>query len=363
MPVREMRVAGYRSIRALRLDLANLTVIVGPNGSGKTNLYRSLVLLGAAAAGRLAWTLAGEGGMPSAMWAGARKKGAVRLELGVELEAFGYELACGLPQTQMWVDGREPSHFYLDPEVKEERVTVPDGDRAALLAERKGPSAFARDADGKRVTYPATLRGAESLLAQLQDPHRYPVLSALRQELLAWRFYHHFRTDAEAPLRHPQIGIQTPVLAHDGRDLAAALETIREIGDKDALDEAIARAFPGARLKIESPEARFRALLHVPGLGRPLHAGELSDGTLRYLCLLAALLSPRPPPLLALNEPETSLHPDLHEPLAELIAGASRRSQVLVTTHSTGLSEAIAARARATLVRLEKIDGETRAAE
>jgi predicted ATPase len=359
----ELNIAGYRSIRSLRLELGPLNVVVGPNGCGKTNLYRALYLLAAAASGRLAWTLAEEGGMPSALWAGKRKKEAVRMELGVVLEPLRYHLACGLPQSQMWATGQEPSHFMLDPEVKEERVSILDGGRVVALAERKGPTAFARDGEGRRVTYPAALRSAESLLSQLEDPHRYPTLSALRQELLAWRFYHHFRTDLEAPLRHPQVGIQTPVLSHDGRDLAAALETIREIGYLEELDAAVARAFPGARLHIESPAARFRVLLELPGLSRPLDAGELSDGTLRYLCLLAALMSPRPPPLLVLNEPETSLHSDLYLPLAELIASAARRSQLLVTTHSEALADEIARHAKdVRRVRLTKEGGETREA-
>jgi predicted ATPase len=85
------------------------------------------------------------------------------------------------------------------------------------------------------------------------------------------------------------------VLAPDGVDLAAALQTVREIGDSEALDAAIDRAFPGSRLIIDSSDARFLVQLEMPGLHRPLRADELSDGTLRYLCLLAALFSPRPP--------------------------------------------------------------------
>src|SRR4030081_2000467 len=155
-----------------------------------------------------------------------------------------------------------------------------------------------------------------------------------------WRFYHHFRTDPESPLRHPQVGVRTPVLAHDGRDLAAALQTINEVGQSQDLHEAIRQAFPGASLEIEHDEdnGMFAVLLRMPGLRRPLRARELSDGTLRYLCLLAALLSPRPPALLALNEPETSLHPDLLEPVAQLLASAAGRTQLLVTTHSDALA-------------------------
>ena len=99
--------------------------------------------------------------------------------------------------------------------------------------------------------------------------------------------------------------------------------------------------------------------MHMPGLNRPLETAELSDGTLRYLCLLAALLSPRPPPFLALNEPETSLHPSLLEPLGRLIATASRQGQVFVTTHARELASELEAHAGATVLHLEKEAGAT----
>jgi predicted ATPase len=100
--------------------------------------------------------------------------------------------------------------------------------------------------------------------------------------------------------------------------------------------------------------------LITPGLQRPLYAKELSDGSLRYLCLLAALLSVHPPSLLAFNEPETSLHPDLLDPLAELIVKASRKSQIWITTHSTALAGYIEKHSGVPPVRLEKVEGATK---
>ena len=97
----------------------------------------------------------------------------------------------------------------------------------------------------------------------------------------------------------------------------------------------------------------------MPGIARPLRAAELSDGTLRYLCLLAALLSPRPPTFLALNEPETSLHPDLLAPLAHLVARAAKTSQICLTTHAEPLASAIARLTGTPAIHLQKVDGET----
>lgn len=353
--MRRLAVSGYRSIRQLHLELDDVNVVVGPNGCGKTNLYRSLYLLAASASGVLARTLAEEGGVPSVTWAGPRKKGPVRVEVSVELEDFDFELSFGpVPK----VPG-EPHHFELDPEMKEERAFVREGARRHLMLERKDRSAFVRDHEGNRVVFPTALWASESVLSQLAEPHRFPVLSALRSQFLGWRFYHHFRTDLDAPLRQPQVGTRTPVLSHDGRDLAAALQTVFTIGDAGALERHLDRAFPGARLEVEAVEGRFRTLLHLPKLTRPLDGRELSDGTLRYLCLLAALLSPRPSPLLALNEPETSLHPDLLEPLAELLAAASQHSQLWVTTHSEVLAAHLKRLTKARPVRLEMREGAT----
>ncbi|MBN9681577.1 MULTISPECIES: AAA family ATPase [unclassified Corallococcus] len=355
MALTRLDIAGYRSVRQLHLELGPVTVVVGPNGSGKTNLYRALYLLAAAAEGRLARTLADEGGTSSVMWAGPRDpKKPARMRVTVDLDDLTYELQCGVVPTSP-----PQTMFTLDPEVKEEHLWAHAGGRRLVLMERKDRTAFIRDADGQRITFPTELWGSESVMDQLAEPHRFPRLGEVQRTLSAWRFYHHFRTDPDALPRHPQVGVRTPVLASDGRDLAAALQTIWEIGDDRALEQGIDDAFPGARLEIRAENGRFSLFLHMPGLSRPMAAPELSDGTLRYLCLLAALLSPRPPPFLALNEPETSLHPDLLEPLGRLIVRASEDSQVWVTTHAEALANVIADKTGTSPVHLEKQQGAT----
>src|SRR5437016_8784348 len=141
------------------------------------------------------------------------------------------------------------------------------------------------------VTYPFQISKHESVLSQIIDPHLYPEISAIRQQILSWRFYHHFRTDLESPVRQPQIGVYTPVLSHDGSDLAAALQTILEIGDGTALRQTVAEAFGGATLAIEAMETLFSIKMKIPGLLRPLQTQEFSDGQVRFLCLCAVLLS------------------------------------------------------------------------
>jgi predicted ATPase len=179
----------------------------------------------------------------------------------------------------------------------------------------------------------------------------------------AGAFYDQFRVDLDAPARLPQIGTRTPVLGNDGADLAAALQTIIEIGDEQALRRAVADAFSGADLAVVNTAGRFEVEMRQHGLLRPLRAAELSDGTLRYLLWVAALLTPRPPELLVLNEPETSLHPDLLPALGRLIADAAERSQILVVSHASRLIAALQERKGCNSITLEKHLGATRVAD
>jgi len=168
------------------------------------------------------------------------------------------------------------------------------------------------------------------------------------------RLYDSFRTDRQAPARSGRIATLTPSLAADGGDLAAAVQSILEIGDGDAFLAAIADAFPGCHLTLEASAPLFQLQLHQPGLLLPLEAPELSDGTLRYLLLAAALFSPRLPPLLVLNEPENSLHLDLLAPLERLIAVVAERTRVWLVAHAEALITALAKCPGCTLLRLER---------
>jgi predicted ATPase len=118
-------------------------------------------------------------------------------------------------------------------------------------------------------------------------------------------------------------------------------------------------AFPGSQLSVENISGRFGLAMAQHGLLRTLGTAELSDGTLRYVLWIAALLTPRPPEVMVLNEPETSLHPDLLGPLARLIAQASGKSQIIVVTHAARLISALAEQSGCHAIMLEKRFGET----
>lgn len=346
-------VSGYRSLRDVVLPLGPLTVITGPNGSGKSNLYRALRLLAATGTGSLVASVAREGGLPSLLWAGPEHGGTqgtvrtkpIAVQLGFASDELGYLVDLGIPQA----DGR--SLFARDPELKREQVFAgPVAKPSTLLIDRL--RGVTRVREGQWQTLDQKLAPFESIVTDLADGDTAPELLALRRVLGGWRFYDHFRVDADAPARQPQVGTRAPTLAHGGENLAAVWATIRDAGHGAALDTALEHAFPGAEVRVEAADGRFRLAVSQPGLLRPLEAGELSDGTLRYLLLCAALLPARPAPLIVLNEPEASLHPDLLDPLAALVVQAASRSQVIVVTHAAQIALALE-RAGAETHRLE----------
>ncbi|WP_150308919.1 AAA family ATPase [Planctomonas psychrotolerans] len=340
--IRTLAIENYRSLSNVVTELGSLTVVTGANGSGKTSFYRALRLLAELARDGAIPTLAREGGMRSALHAGQRSASPVAMRLGFASDDYSYAIDLGLPQAT------DASGFRLDPQIKTEAVWSGEVLRpATLVADRQGNRVRTRDADGDWHTAEWRLGEHESILSALADPAETPELYALREQAKRWRFYDSFRTDADAAVRRPGLATFTPVLAATGNDLAGALATIDRIGEARALRAAVDTAFDGSVLELtEDEDGTCRIGLRQPGLRRPLGAAELSDGTLRFLLLTAALLSPRPPGLLVLNEPESSLHPSLMPALAALVADAAERSQVVVVTHSADLMRALRPSAR-----------------
>ena len=168
-----------------------------------------------------------------------------------------------------------------------------------------------------------SLPAYRSVLAEYAHPGAHPELAAVRDRLRDLAVLRRFPRRCDRAGALPQIGTRTPVLSDDGGDLAAAVQTIIEAGFDD-LARAVADAFDGATVSVAVHDGLFDLQLHQRGMLRPLRAAELSDGTLRFLLWAAALLSPQPPSLMVLNEPETSLHPDLVRPLASMIRAPPR---------------------------------------
>jgi predicted ATPase len=314
--------------------------------------------------------LAREGGLQSTLWAGPETvsrsikrgdfpvQGTLRdqrtnLCLGFASDGFGYLIDLGVPAAGT-------TALELDPVVKQECIWHGPLPRpSTILAERRGPVVRIRNKASDWNIVTQDLSPFDTMMMQAADPQDAPEMLMLRESIRAWRFYDHFRTDAAAPARSPQVGTYTPVLCDDGADIAAALETIRKFGDREALDATVADAFPASQLVISANSGRYSLQMKQHGLLRALDGAELSDGTLRYILWIAALLTTRPPALMVLNEPETSLHPSLLAPLARLIARAATKSQVIVVTHAPPLIAALNEQPECHSIQLEKTFGET----
>jgi predicted ATPase len=343
MPLSAVTIRNYRSVRNLSLPVEQLSIFVGANGVGKTNLYKALALLRRAADGTITRAIAEEGGLDSVLWAGPRTdRKPMRLVLKARFDELEYAVEVGLPHSyEIEIGLRQPTEaaFLLEPLVKAERLIVCDGRREIVMMERKGPLVTLRNDNGERESHQSAVLPSETALACFRDGARYPELEAVRREMLEWRLYHDFRTDAGSPIRQSCHAITTPTLSPDGRDLAAVLATLSVIREDTAeLDAAINDAFPGGCLEAGEEGSWCRMSLTFPDMPRSFAVHELSDGTLKYLCLLGALMGYRLPPLIALNEPETSLHPSLLAPLARRIASAAGHTRIWIVTHSEDLA-------------------------
>ena len=369
--IHTIAISGYRSLRDIVIPLGQLTVVTGSNGTGKSSIYKSLRLLADIADDRAIRSIAREGGFKSVLWAGpetlsrgmrdgsvpiqgTRRKGPISLKLGFASDEYSYAIELGLPAR----DGR--SMFNDDPEIKREVLWFGDKPTPSkIISDRRGPSLRVRTDERDMLQMRTDMRPYDSMVREAVGPEAPWEIAVLRERLSNWRFYDHIRTDEDAPARSQQIGTRTVALSPTGEDVAAAIQTIYEIGNGEALDSAIAEAFDGATLDVAANEGGgFQLHMRQRGMLRPLGTNELSDGTLRFVLLAAALLSPRPSQMLVLNEPEASLHSSVIPALAGLIINASEVGQVITVSHNRTLVTSMLS-ADAELVELHKDTGET----
>ena len=193
----------------------------------------------------------------------------------------------------------------------------------------------------------------QSVLSQRRDPDQYPEITYLGDQYKQFKLYRDWDTGRNSALRNPQAVDQpNHFLAEDASNLGLVLNYLERTGNiKDTLNAHLSRFYDQYKDYTVSVEGgTVQVFLREKNLRNSVPATRLSDGTLRFLCLISILCHPSPPPLICIEEPEIGLHPDILPMIAELLIEASQRTQIIVTTHSDILVDALSHVPEAALV-------------
>lgn len=337
---------------AQAIPLERLNVIIGPNGSGKSNLLEAIELLRAAPVDFLS-TIRDGGGVQDWLWKRAQGTPNASVDALVESHQGGQNLRYALSFTEV------RQRFEIVSEAVDREAAGPERDPAPSACYRyhAGRGLLASSGKKRKIALD-DLDPTLSILAQRRDPVQYPELTHLGQSFGRIRLYREWSFGRYTAPRLPQkadlpsdqllpdcsnLGLVLNRLGHDPQVKRHLLEALRAL--YDGIDDYY--------VKIEGGTVQLVFLED----GIPVPATRLSDGTLRYLGLLAILCHPTPPPLVCIEEPELGLHPDALPTMADLIKDASERCQLIVTTHSDVLVDAMTDRPNAVLVAEKGAEG------
>jgi predicted ATPase len=325
-----------------------LNVVIGPNGSGKSNLLSALEMLTQAATGSLGKSIQRAGGMEPLVWDGRAESIHVVAKMSPILpyrdevqDALTYDLTLERLGTS--------STYRIANEVLGNYSKVEQGlvDQPVKLLERDLQHAVIYSMEEQSfVAPPDSVPEEESLLSVAGGPFAPNAFaSQFRDEIASWGIYQGFHTHPEADVRQAAVARHDTRVQPDGQNLISVLHTLYS-GDRDFKDElntAMNAAFSDDFEDLLFPPAadqRVQLRVRWKSLRRAIPSADLSDGTLRFLYLLAILANPHPPALIAIDEPETGLHPSMLRIVAEYAREAAKRTQVILTTHSPELLDA-----------------------
>jgi predicted ATPase len=336
MLIERLRLRNILSFRDSTVELGPLNVLIGPNGVGKSNLIEVIGLL-QAAPNSLIDAIARGGGIRQWLWLGADLPVTASIECGLRLAsgphsgplAYKIEFAGG-PNGWYMVNAESLDGFFSRSPVE-----------ASVYFQGKG-----KDPAKMQVT------GHEPLLSQFKNPLDATPITDVGKALTGIHIFREFRTGPGAMVRQ---GIATDVAKNglqDGCDnLAMVLQDLDFQDRREHIDGYLRRfsdRFTGA--KVEIGDGLARVYLSESGLKSKILSARMSDGTLKFLALLAALFHPKPPPLTCIEEPELGLHPDALQLVADVLVEASEHTQLIVTTHSEALVDALTDRPESVLV-------------
>ncbi|MCB2261655.1 MAG: AAA family ATPase [Candidatus Thiosymbion ectosymbiont of Robbea hypermnestra] len=318
------------------LEMGPLNVLIGPNGSGKSNLIEAIGLLQAAPKDLTAPIREG-GGIHDWIWRGEPEAMSAYIELVLE--------SPGGPQALTYRLGfaEKGQRFELTDEAIELAQPDADHDRPYRFFAQNNGQAVLKGKDGiPRELQSEEINPEHSILAQIKDPDRYPELTYLGAIFSRMRLYREWCFGHYTSPRRPQkADLPNDFLDENGKNLGLILNRLqREPKAKSRILEVLRELYEGVSdfgVMIEG--GTVQVFLQEGNISVP--ATRLSDGTLRYLCLLAILCHPTPPPLVCIEEPELGLHPDILPTLGDLLREASERCQLVVTTHSDVLVDTL----------------------
>ncbi len=338
MKITRLAIEGFRSLRNVSWSPGNLNVIIGPNGTGKSNLLRLMELISISAQGRLGKYIQSLGGMDPIVWDGTATSIKFLLEStpeGGELGPEQYELELARLGTG--------SSYKIEKEllINSLKLRKQLEKNPFKFLERLSKTAVIFDEAERTFATPEEfVSEEESLLSIASGPfinnHYIP---PFQRELAAIAVYHDLHTNKDASVRQPAISRLEKRVDPDGQNLISVMHTLYT-GDRDFkkdINSAMRAAFGNDFEELIFPPAsdqRIQMRVRWKSLKREQSAAELSDGTLRFLFLLTVLASPSPAPIIAIDEPETGLHPSMLPLVAEYAVDAANRSQVILTTHS-----------------------------
>lgn len=335
------------------LNLGPLNVLIGPNGSGKSNLLEALSLLKAAPRELLAPIRDG-GGVRDWLWKGERGAPVAELDAVVRNPRGPQSLRYHLAFTEV------TQRFELTSERIEFAQAEPGKSQPYFHYRFERGHGVLNVHGHKRKLQREDVDPSQSILSQRRDPDHYPEISALARAFDRIRLYREWSFGRFTAPRLPQkADLPNDMLSEDCSNLGLVLNRLRR-------DPAVkAELLDGLRVLYEGIDdydvqiegGTVQVFFHENR--RTIPATRLSDGTLRYLCLLAILCHPDPPPLVGIEEPELGLHPDVLPKLADLLRKASERCQLVVTTHSDVLVDAMTETPEAIVVVERKKDGTT----
>jgi predicted ATPase len=349
MRILELHVTGFRSLKDVTWKPGNLNVIIGPNGTGKSNLLRLLEMISASSQAQLGKFVQAAGGIEPLLWDGRCNEIGIRMKTSplketreVHRHSLTYQLKLerlGLNSSIYRIKSESLANYYLV-----EKGQKPEPFK---LLERHGPSARIFDRGEKALSAPEEeVPETETLLSLAAGPFSYnPEISQYENQLASWSVYHDLHVNQDAPIRASVVAKTDKRVAPNGQNLISVLHTLYT-GDREfkrEINSAMRAAFGEEFEELVFPPAadqRIQLRVRWKSLKREQSAADLSDGTLRFLFLLAALASPSASPLIAIDEPETGLHPAMLPIIADYAVEASKHSQVIITTHSPVILDA-----------------------